>query len=88
MIEEVKVKGWREAREIVEREAGERLGGKIRNLWVDTIYLTPHWEGSKWVVRLRVVLEKGFMRKEGYLVSAQIDPFTGEVMDFKAEPAR
>ena len=85
---EVKVASWEEAKKLAEKAAEERLGGKIVEEWVDTIRLEPKWEGDSWIVRLRVVLQRGPLSKKGYLVSMKIDSYTGEVREFEARPAR
>jgi len=85
---DARVSTWSEVKELAEKEAEKRLSGKIRELWVDTIQLRPRWEGGRWFIRLRVILEQGFLKKNGYLVSMEIDPVTGEVSGFEVKPAR
>lgn len=79
---------WEDAKRVVEVEVERRLGGRIVEEWVDSVRLEPRWEGDKWVVRLRLVVQRGALSRKGYRVSAKIDPYTGEVVEFEAQPAR
>ncbi len=85
---EARVASWGEAKEIAEREVERRLQGKIVDEWVDTVKLEPRWAGDIWVVRLKVIVRHGALSKKGYLASMKIDPYTGEVSEFQAKPAR
>lgn len=85
---EAKVASWGEAKQIAEREAESRLQGKIVDEWVDTIRLEPKWAGDLWIVRLKIIIRHGALSKKGYLVSMKINPYTGEVSEFQAKPAR
>lgn len=80
---EVKVSSWAQAKSIVEREVEERLKGKIKSSWVESIWLTPHSEGSKWMVKLRVLVKMGFIKNRGYIVHAVLNSFTGEIEEFE-----
>ncbi|MCS7125492.1 MAG: hypothetical protein NZ929_01060 [Aigarchaeota archaeon] len=81
---EVKILSWDQAKSLAEKEIEERLGGKIKSSWVESIWLTPHSEGSRWIVKLKVVMSKGFMRGESYTVSVVLNSLTGEVEEFEA----
>jgi len=83
-MERAKISSWMDARSIAEGEAEKRLGGKIKDSWVDSIWLTPYSEGSKWIVKLKVVLAKGLFRKKSYDIFVKIDSMTGEVEEFRA----
>jgi len=83
-MEKVRISSWRDARSIAEEEAEKRLGGKIKDSWVDNIWLSPYSEGNKWIVRLKVVLTRGLSSKKGYDIFVKLDPVTGEVEEFRA----
>lgn len=80
---EAKVYRWDQAREIVERLVEEKVGGRIKESWVESIHLTPHGEGSKWIVKLRLLVHKGLFSKMGYSVHAVIDAMSGEVTELE-----
>lgn len=83
-IEKPKISSWIDARNLAEEEIEKRLNGKIKDSWVDGIWLTPYNEGSKWIVKLKVVLSKGLLGKKGYYVYVKLDPLTGEVEELQA----
>ncbi|MEM1584519.1 MAG: hypothetical protein QXF28_05585 [Nitrososphaerota archaeon] len=83
-VEEPKISNWIDARKLAEKEVEKRLNGKIKDSWVDSIWLAPYSEGSKWIVKLKVVVSKGLSGKKGYSVYVKLDPLTGEVEDFQS----
>lgn len=84
-MDEVRVSSWEQAKNIAEREVEERLKGKIKSSWVEGIWLTPYSEGSKWIIKLKVVISRGILRNKGYNISMVLNSFTGEVEEFEAE---
>ncbi|MCL7382722.1 MAG: hypothetical protein LZ172_01020 [Thaumarchaeota archaeon] len=88
-MERVRISSWIDAKSIAEGEVEKRLRGKIKDSWVESIWLTPYSEGSKWIVKLKVVLTRGLFEKKSYYVFMKINSITGEVEEFKAsEPSK
>lgn len=83
-VEKPKVSSWADAKKLAEEEAKKRLSGEIKDSWVDSIWLAPYNEGSKWIIKLKIVLSKGLSGKKGYNVYVKLDPLTGEVEDFQS----
>lgn len=88
MIEKYKILGWADVKNIVEREAEKRIGGRIRKSWVNSIWLTPYIDGGKWITRLRIQVKKNIIKTKLYEVSAKVDPFNGNIEEIEIKEVR
>ncbi|MCF8885008.1 MAG: hypothetical protein QXK95_03650 [Nitrososphaerota archaeon] len=88
MIEEYKILGWADVKNIVEKEAEKRIGGRIKKSWVDSIWLTPYIDGGKWIARLRIQVKKNIFKTKLYEVSAKINPLSENIEEIEINEVR